>query len=342
MLLEQVAEALVAEGKLSLRPRQLAGTFVAAPMTIRPSDYYDDNADVVATTLSEVKAFIDAIEQHARSRRWRVFWRGQASHEWGLLSSLARGLSVDGSVVDDSLIDRVEERLLKEASGWIAELGDAAYGQPLAKLAYLQHHGIPTRLIDFTENPWMSVFFAAESNDGVDGRIFALMVEDGDIISTTPDGTPWRKYGTNVVKIYDATAAGVIFPRLKAQAGVLALGRLPSTQPHRKALDSYLGRSRSLLAEEVRRILSIPFKLVPFTPAATTSVPAGATLPIGLTFRVHVDKESVRRDLAGGVAGRRSSPSNLGATHQSVYPDAAGMVAYSTTIKGLRKGVLVV
>lgn len=64
MLLEQVAEALVAEGKLSLRPRQLAGTFVAAPMTIRPSDYYDDNADVVATTLSEVKAFIEIGRAH--------------------------------------------------------------------------------------------------------------------------------------------------------------------------------------------------------------------------------------------------------------------------------------
>jgi hypothetical protein len=120
------------------------------------------------------------------------------------------------------------------------------------------------------------------------------------------------------------------------------VGRLPSTQPHRKGVDSFLQRSRSLLAEEVRRILSIPFKLVPFTPNGTTSVPTGAVLPIGLTFRIHVDKESIRRDLAGSNPGRRSSPSDLGATHESVYPDAAGMVAHSELIKGLRKGVLIV
>jgi FRG domain len=90
---------------------------------------------------------------------------------------------------------------LKEATGWIAELGEAAYAQPLAKMAYLQHHGIPTRLIDFTENPWMAVFFAAESNDGVDGRLFALIVEDSEIMSATPEGTPWRTYGTNVVNL---------------------------------------------------------------------------------------------------------------------------------------------
>jgi hypothetical protein len=71
-------------------------------MTIRPSDYYDDNGDVVATTLSEVKSFVDAIDTHGNSKGWRVFWRGQANHEWGLISSLARALSVDGAVVDDA------------------------------------------------------------------------------------------------------------------------------------------------------------------------------------------------------------------------------------------------
>jgi hypothetical protein len=91
-----------------------------------------------------------------------------------------------------------------------------------------------------------------------------------------------------------------------------------------------------LLAEEVRRILSIPFKLSRLGPK-----PSKAQPPIGFTFRIHVDKVSMRRDLAGSGAMRRISPPGRNITHRDVYPDVDGMVRNSAFLRGLANGVLV-
>ncbi|OIP31109.1 MAG: hypothetical protein AUK47_23200 [Deltaproteobacteria bacterium CG2_30_63_29] len=308
---------------------------------ISPSNYYKAS-DSIVQSMSDVGRNIKAVQDYAQEKGLKVFWRGQANHEWGLVSSLARRLAASGPV-DDKTLCRVEDKLLEEATSWVQEISEAKYANPLAKLAYLQHHGVPTRLLDFTSSPWMAVFFATEAFDEIDGRVFAILVDDAAVLTATPADTPWRKYKTDEIKVYDAVSAGVSFPRLAAQSGVLALGRLPSTTPYRKAFDSVLDVERSLLAEEVRRILSIPFKLNPFDPTkGKACLPKRARTHVGLTFRIHVDKESVRRDLAGAGSGKKISPPNLKIAHKSVYPDIGGMVAHSKTLTGLDRGLLII
>ena len=302
---------------------------------MQPLDFYAP-CDSTACKLSEVRDKIAEIQRLAASRNLAIFWRGQRDHTWGMTSSLVRMLVKLGAC-DDAILDAVEERLLADAAQWIQELQQAPYLEPLARLAYMQHYGVPTRLIDFTTDPWTAVFFAAESDDHVDGRMFALLVEPGDTIGATPLGRPWTTYPTNEVKVWDPVPAGITFPRLIHQRGVLAVGRLPSTRPHRIARDLEAPRGlRSLLAEEVRRILSIPFKLSRLGPK-----PSKAQAPIGFTFRIHVDKASVRRDLAGGGAMRRISPPGTSITHRDVYPDVDGLVRNSAFLRGLASGVLV-
>lgn len=307
---------------------------------IQPYDYYR-TGEWIADKLSDLKTTFDLITTYAQDKGARVYWRGQADHSWGLVSSLARRLAGTADL-DDELLARVEGALLAEAGEWVADLKTGAYAKPLAKLAYLQHYGLPTRLLDFTTDPWVATFFAAETHDDVDGRIFALLVPSNAVLAETPDATPWQDYRQDEIRIFDPSTHGVVFPRLTAQHGVFAVGRLPSTQPYRKAHDSLLNGERALLAEEVRRILSIPFALSPLKGINDDPrIPAGAVLPIGLTVRLHVDKASVRRDLAGGV-GNRSSPTGSSTTYKSVYPDVGGMVANSTLLRGLAKGVIVI
>lgn len=299
-----------------------------------PVDHYRLH-EVELTSLSQVRTKITEINAYATRRGLKVFWRGQMDHSWGLTSSLVRQVSKI-VVPDDELLDKVEDRVLEESRQWIADLKLPLYSKPLSQLAYLQHHGIPTRLIDFSIDPWTAMFFATESMDHTDGRLFVLLVDASTVKDTVLSDKPWRNTRQDDLIVWDAVKAGVSFPRLAAQKGVLVVGRLPSTNPPKNAWDDLMKKQRPLLAEEVRGIMSIPFKLC----SAKKIRDTGA--PMGLTMRIHINKESVRRDLKGQGSGRRNSPKTSNIEHLVVYPDADGMRAYSKLLQGLSKGVLLV
>ena len=44
-------------------------------------------------------------------------------------------------------------------------------------LAYAQHYGLPTRLMDWTENPLVALYFASEGKFDVDGAVYAFFPE---------------------------------------------------------------------------------------------------------------------------------------------------------------------
>lgn len=89
-------------------------------------------------------------------------WRGQNDASWELNSSLYRRLAGNGPTVTESGMRRAELKILEEARRWGLgrDLGSSA--TDLHMLAVLQHHGVPTRLIDVTANPMTALWFAVE------------------------------------------------------------------------------------------------------------------------------------------------------------------------------------
>ena len=100
-------------------------------------------------------------------------FRGQRDANWQLFSSLSRHLK--DFVPDASCWQERESRAIRifrrKAHNYITDL--RILDDDLRCLALMQHHGAPTRLLDFTKSPYVAAFFALENATG-DAAVFAL------------------------------------------------------------------------------------------------------------------------------------------------------------------------
>ena len=100
-------------------------------------------------------------------------FRGQQDAGWPLQTSLARYLQA--YVPDRSSWRLREERAIRifrrKAHNYLDN--PAVLDNALRCLALMQHHGAPTRLLDFTKSPFVAAFFALERAIG-DAAVYAL------------------------------------------------------------------------------------------------------------------------------------------------------------------------
>lgn len=121
------------------------------------------------------------------------YWRGQADIAWPLEPSIVRKIKLDGNNKNksgkelDRSIQFWEERLLTKAKKNLynydvhgRELGD------IELLAKLQHCGAATRLLDFTKNVLVALWFCA-SDDRKKNDIGLLIGIDTDVIAGMED-----------------------------------------------------------------------------------------------------------------------------------------------------------
>lgn len=99
-------------------------------------------------------------------------FRGEVSAHWPLVSSLTRRLQAFCPTPE--LWPLREERSLRvfrrKAHVYVSP---AVLADTLRCLALMQHHGAPTRLLDFTKSPYVAAFFALEDATG-DAAVYAL------------------------------------------------------------------------------------------------------------------------------------------------------------------------
>lgn len=98
----------------------------------------------------------------------RLLYRGLSDRKYTLLPSIARHPQEhtcgDISTLERRLIDEFQRLSLRELE-FVPE-------SEFEWLFLAQHHGLPTRLLDWTTNPLVGLYFAVERHDDRDGKIY--------------------------------------------------------------------------------------------------------------------------------------------------------------------------
>ena len=114
--------------------------------------------------------------RNGASKNEILLFRGQSNKDYELIPSIGRN---QRSAFDITILG--EERNLIEMAKYQLPNVFHANLQPIDLLALLQHHGIPTRLLDITESPLVALFFACCGNQDKDGEVIIFKDNEHDV-----------------------------------------------------------------------------------------------------------------------------------------------------------------
>lgn len=134
------------------------------------------------TEITNVSEFIAEVKQFSAGSGGSWF-RGQFDASWALKPSVQRNADWIRAEID--MLTRFRQLTVSRI------VNPPSEGDDWGWICLAQHHRLPTRLLDWSENPLVGLFFAVEKDSGVAGKVFAL----------DPDGLNLKNFGSSVGRL---------------------------------------------------------------------------------------------------------------------------------------------
>jgi hypothetical protein len=132
--------------------------------------------------ISDLADFVSFISTECFESGW--IFRGQRAASWGLVPSLYREKS--HGVVEQANRSQLEQRLLfqfrREAQPYLNIEPDNDWEW----LALAQHHGLPTRLLDWTGSPLVALYFALEGEEHPASSVWCIRPPEAQVNDDSP------------------------------------------------------------------------------------------------------------------------------------------------------------
>lgn len=165
-----------------------------------------------------------------------LFFRGQSDITYGLSNSLYRAVK-SAKMSSDRVL---EAELLCAERAALDRIRREGLGRNMTDgqlLMVMQHHLMPTRLVDVSRTPFEALYFAVETAEDRDGVVFLINPHDPVVRAEAKlhkeSGLPWAQFvrgakqasneWTNQVWLIDHLS---LDPRMHAQNGVFLVGGL--------------------------------------------------------------------------------------------------------------------
>lgn len=139
---------------------------------------------MTTTTITSLAEYVDLVEKVGDSDNW--LFRGQRA-DWPMLPKLARLTPREGFL-------KSEQNMMKDFRRHVQEYLKSDTTSDWELLALAQHHGMATRLLDWTLSPlvalWFTVELPAENRNGV---VYMFEYEEDDLVDDYQAKSPFKQ-----------------------------------------------------------------------------------------------------------------------------------------------------
>lgn len=155
------------------------------------------------TTILDSEEDIYQTLTSIRGKRWLC--RGQSKPFGSLIPSIDREPRRNLSRPEKLALERQSIDIFRSTARFFTDQGERnSLFDDIAALMVLRHYGVPTRLLDWSQSPYVATYFATCDNDSEDGEIWVF----DEPLYEIKGGAQWKKWPETTI---DGSGEGLQF-----------------------------------------------------------------------------------------------------------------------------------